>query len=183
MALNDYLTPADKALRKLKYKDLQRECIVRGMSFEDLVEADIWRLQSYFKKHYYDAKDSDKLDEFDRWFEGEMTLEGKGTDNPEHAWMHHPSLRLGFTQGEDEQGNSIGHLKPRKFKKVKKKAKRVKLKELGGIIGGTKKAMTFALAIKGNSLSRVQKKVKKAFPEAQDKSIRIWYNKAIKLKK
>lgn len=187
------LAAADKALQQYNFKDLQRACLVRGMEPQDMVEADYFKLQSFFANNFHVDPDNSLLDKFDEWFGSEMALIGKGSDNPDYAWMFHPDLRLGFHTGEDEKGNLTGSKKPRKFKKPVEKKKRTRRKDLGNIFAGTKKALTMELAKeiltkkykkKPNKepnhdviISRITKQVTKKFPDANDKSIRIWYNK------
>ena len=47
------LHPADGHFDNMKYKDLKRECVVRGMSFDDVLNSDTVRLYHYFKDNYY----------------------------------------------------------------------------------------------------------------------------------
>lgn len=187
------LGAAEKALQNYNFKDLQRACLVRGLNFSDMPEMGFFELQSFFIKNFLVETDNTLLDKYDQWFESEMALEGKGVDNPEYSYMFHPSLRMGFYTGEDDEGNLVGSKKPRKFKKPKVEKKRERRKDLGGIFAGTKKAMTMELAkdiltkrYEQNPeeepnhekiLARIIKKVAKEFPDANEKSIKIWYNK------
>tara|TARA_R110001606_G_scaffold397658_2_gene574839 strand:- start:884 stop:1489 length:606 start_codon:yes stop_codon:yes gene_type:complete len=187
------LSAAEKDLSQYVFKDLQRACLVRGMEPQKMVESDYWKLQSFYIKNYSEVPNNSLLDEYDEWFDSEMALLGKGADNPDYKWMYHPDLRLGFTTGTDEKGNLVGSKKPRLFKKPKEVTKKERRKDLGGIFAGTKKAMTMELAKEiinkrqakdldkklnhDAIIGRITKKVLRQFPDANEKSIRIWYNK------
>jgi len=192
MAKND-IGNVHGELQNFTIKDLQRACIVRGMKFDEVTQADIWKLQSFYIRNAHVTTDNRLLDKYDEDFESEMALQGKGIDNPDYAWMYHPDLRMGFYEGTDDTGKPTGERRPRMFKKPEEpKPKRERLKSLGGIFSGTKKAMTTELTIslirkrreQGEEINqealirRITKKVLEAFPDANEKSIRIWYSKA-----
>lgn len=191
---NYEITPAHKALQRFTMKDLKRACIVRGMDFEELVKGDIWKWQGFFLQNYHEKENMARLDEFDVWFGAEMALNGKGTDNPEYAWMYHPDLRMGFHEGQDDQGELIGERKNKLFKKPKEpKPKREKAQEFGGIIRGTKKEYTYQKTddIVGMRLDQgkevklglifegILKRVMEKYPDANPKSVKIWVGRAI----
>lgn len=173
------LHPADGHFRNMKYKDLKRECVIRGMPFEQVVSSDVNKLYTYFREHYYDNVKHALLDDFDDWQEAKIreTLESKGEDSDVYI---HPSLRLGYVAEKDEEGNVI---KKKRAKLLHKKIKRKRERTPDNIFKGTKKAYTFELQQKGHSKADVIKMVMEQFPDASDKSISIWYNKSKKLHK
>ena len=61
-------------------------------------------------------------------------------------------------------------------KKPKEKKKRQR--DERGLVAGTKKSYTFELTSKGYDLERVTRRVLKKFPDANAKSISLWYRKA-----
>jgi len=173
------LHPADGHFQKMKYKDVKRECVIRGMPFEEAVAADMMRLYHYFKDHFYDDLQHKKLDEFDDYQEAKIKehFENKGEDA---GLLVHPSLRLGYIAEKDEDGNTT---KRKRAHTVVKKLKRKRERTNDNIFKGTKKAYTFELQQKGKSKEEVTKEVMAKFPDASEKSISIWYNKSKKLHK
>ena len=161
------LTPAQKELAMFNYQQLQRACIVRGMHFDALVKGNLYSLQAYFEKHFYDKVDNSLLDKFDEW--REEVMRRRGTDEP--------FVRLGFIGEKDPStGEVLSIKKPKKFKKPKNTKKREKDGDFG-IWLGTKKALTAECLKKGYDLEKTIQKVKDAFPDAKEKSINIWYKR------
>ena len=167
---DDYTTPAQRELGTLNIKQLKRACIMRGMDFDDCIKADIPRLQSWFLLYYYNDLDKSLLDKFDEYYEDE--LRDVGAED-----LIHPLLRLGYVADRDEDGNVT---KVKKIKGLKRILNKRKTKNALGIFSGTKKALTYDCALKGKSKESTIKIVMEAFPDAKDKSIGIWYNKAKK---
>ena len=64
--------------------------------------------------------------------------------------------------------------------KVVKEKKEPRKKDANGLFQGTKKSYTYELQKKGKTLDQVITKVTRKFPDAQTKSIRIWFNKSKK---
>ena len=162
-------TSINNDLSKMKIIDLQRACIVRGLIFEDIGKG-VWDLQQFFIKNYVVEPNLDLLDEFDDW--RYKKSKEKGTEDEGF-------IRLGFIQEKDED---TGEIKKRKRPKYMKKTrkKRARNKELG-IFSGTKKELTFICQKEGLDLKETTAKVIEKFPDAKEKSIRIWFNKAKKL--
>ena len=163
---------AEKVLTQFKRKDLQRACLTRGMDFETLASSSDLDMQGWFLKNYENPVDEDLLAKYDKWFD-RFLIKDRGYSRKRNAWAFHPSLKMSFHEPEDEEQEVI---KPIKEKKVPKQ----KDSEVG-IYTGTKKALTYKLAKKGLPFETVCTKVLKQFPEAQEKSIKIWYKKAIQL--
>lgn len=168
-------THAERELQHLKHRDLQRACVGRGMPFEDVVNSDIPSLQGWFCKHYDNSQNLMFLDEFDDWMVEQLKSRGYDKGDP----MLHSDLRLGFIgQAEtDGEGNKVK--KPRlKSLDKKEKPKRERV-EGTKVLTGTKKAMTYQLAASGIKLAQVIIDVTEAFPDAKEKSIAIWFKRAI----
>jgi len=172
------ITDVEKFIGPLKYKDLKRECIIRGMEFDDVLSGDIIILTNWLMSNFKVANlRYELLDAFDDYQERLIreSMEAKGQD-PED--VIHPSLRLGYIAEKDEDGNVIKKKRVRTiFKKKRKKRERT----AEGVFSGTKKALTFKLQKEGLEKAEVIKRVLKEFPDASEKSIGIWFNKAKKL--
>ena len=178
--IDDPKKKEEKILEKLavmKHRELQKECILRGLEFNFLVEWDHNKLASWYIKEYDRLHDPKKLDEFDIWMEEQ--LEGKGYKKGNA--MLSPCFRMGFT-GNLEEINTTKIIDPEMKKEpiVKiDKPKRVKDEELG-IMKGTKKELTYKLSLEGKDMDDIILQVTKKFPEAQEKSIKIWAKRALK---
>ena len=175
---------SDRSMRDMKLRDLQKACIVRGMPFEEMVAASVPELHSWFDQHYADGQNLLFLNEFDDWREEHL----KRTLKPEDlSWALHPQLRLGFIGEKDNEGNVISTKKPR-LKGVDK-AEKPKRERIEGtkVFSGTKKALTYQLAVQHLkdkklpelTIPEVVAQVIEAFPEAQEKSIKIWRKRAL----
>lgn len=158
------------AMADMKYPDLKRACIIRGMPFEDVVRGDFPRLGSWLNKNYMVKTNSKLLDEFDEWNRADMIARGYPPDEP--------MIRYGFIDTDPDTGETIIK-RPRKIKKDKVRRERTEQ----GLFKGTKKELTFQCAMEGKTLEETNEIVIEKFPEAVEKSIRIWYNKAKKAKK
>lgn len=174
----DILTPKEKerveeALLNMRFIDLQRAAVIRGMKFQNVVESGIAELQSFVIKYWNKPVKMELLEDFDKERMKEMKRRGLPDDEP--------FVRLGFMGKTDEEtGEITSMIRPEKVKVKKIKKNRERDKELG-IFTGTKKAFTFEMCKKGKSLDKTIEAVMKKFPEAQEKSIKIWYKKATKL--
>ena len=158
-------TDINNALADMKYQDLQRACIVRGMDFNEMVEGDANRLSVWLNKNWHNKKSTKKLDEFDEWRHNMMIRLGKGDE---------PFIRLGFIGEVDpDTGETISFKRPRKIKKDKVRRERNE----ANLLTGTKKSLTFECFKNGISIEDTVEKVTDKFPEAVEKSIRIWYKK------
>ena len=176
------LHPADGYFSKMKYKDLKRECVVRGMPFEEVLNSDTVKLYHYFKDHFYDVVVHSLLDKFDDWQEQQIkeAMEKKGEPQKVIGMMTHPSLRLGYIAEKDEEGNTI---KKKRAKMIVRKIKKKRERTSDNIFKGTKKAYAFDLQQMGKTKSEVIKLVMEKFPDASEKSISVWFNKSKKLHK
>jgi hypothetical protein len=155
----------------MTYKDLKKACIIRGLEFELVAASDIYRLQSWL--HSNAGRDTDEilLNQYDDYVENELRIIGR------HDFIH-PQLRLSYV-GEREINETI---KPKK-EKVDKVPKQRKEKTEQGIYSGTKKALVYECALKEMNVVNTIKKVKKVFGEdVSEKSIKIWFKKALKTK-
>lgn len=169
------LNPADAYLRELKYRDLQRECVIRGMPFELVVAQNVHTLSGYFRKHFTNDINHSLLDSYDDWVEAKIkdSIEARGDND---FSIIHPSLRLGYV-GEKSDG---GESKQKRVRTIVKKKKKKRERTNDNVFKGTKKALAFELQGKGLSKEEVIEKVMSAFPDANEKSIGIWFNKAKK---
>jgi hypothetical protein len=158
----------DGIFSKMRYMDLQRECISRGMTPEELVAGDLGTLQSWLIKNWGLPQVPDRLTQFDKWRENELTKSGRNGEQ---------FVRLGYIGEVDPETNDFNIVKPQPLKKVAIKKKR---DESTGIFIGTKKALTYQCVREGLTIAETIERVKAQYPEAKDKSIKIWAKKAPK---
>jgi hypothetical protein len=167
------ITGPEKELTQMKYTDLKIACIVRGMLFEDVVEGTASSLQRFFIDNWHVKQDRDRLKQFDNWMA--ETLIKKGHDKAS------PLVKYRLSTVLDEQENQKLKGKSLKKAKVKKEKKEKRERDTNfNIFKGTKKAYTYELAQKGIEVGETVKLVIERFPEAQEKSIKIWYKRALK---
>lgn len=168
-----------KYLGQLTYRGLKRECVIRGMNFDDILNGSIPILTNWLHKNFNEEITYEKLDNFDDHQEKlvKESMLDKGQDS---THFFHPSLRLGYIAERDEDGNVI---KRKRVRTVIKRKKKKRERTNSGIFKGTKKAYTFELQQRGYEKPKVIKMVLEKFPEASEKSIGIWFNKSRKLKK
>lgn len=146
----------------MTYRDLKKEAIIRGMPFPDVTGAGIGDLISYIESSN-NKPDRHLVEAYDDWMDKQLEMVGT---------KQSPSLRLSYI-GEGEDG------KPKKKKIKEKKPKKEKReRDENNLYKGTKKSYTFELAKRGFSLERVARRVLKKFPDASEKSIKIWYSAA-----
>ena len=138
---------ADKFINQLKYKDLKRECVIRGMEFDKIIAGDIIKLTNWLRNHFIDTQHHELLDIFDDYQDKlvRKSVEDKG-QNPDV--LLHPSLRLGYIAERDENGNVT---KKKRVRTLMKKKKKKRERTEDGIFKGTKKAMTFELQQQGKT--------------------------------
>ena len=156
-------------LHNLTYKDLKRECISRNMPFEQVAMGDFPTLNNWLNHNMVKPKDEALISKYDDWVDEILIARGK----PD---LVHTSLRLSYigTKIETEDGEE----KPTKAKtKEETKPKRKREKTEEGIFKGTKKAMVWEMVARGRSLEKTVARVMKKYPDAKEKSIKIWYNK------
>lgn len=170
---------AYKWIENMKLKDLKRECVIRGIPFEDVINKSIPQLSTWLFGNFMLPVDHALLDKYDDWQEKQVVeaLVKKGEDP---SYIVHPSLRLGYISEKDDDGNII---KRKRVKTIVPKKKKKRERTEQGVFSGTKKAYTYQLQSEGYDKKDVISMVMDKFPEAKEKSIGIWFNKAKKLKK
>lgn len=173
------IDPVTKYINGLKYKQLKVECIIRGMSFEEVLGKSVYDLNSWVAKNFTNKIDHSLLDKFDDWQDGVVKKIVKNKSKSSKVIVH-PSLRLGYIAEKDDEGNVV---KRRRVKTIFKKEKKKRERTKDGIFTGTKKAYTFQLQQEGLPKEEVIKMVIDKFPDASQKSINIWFNKSRKLNK
>jgi len=169
------MTPREMALGRadrMTYKQIKRECVIRGMAFDAVVEGDIPTLIYWFSSNYENDINSKLLDEYDAYIQQRMLMENPNLD----ASMLHPHLRLGYLGEADEEGE----VKQRRIKGIPRKKRTRKKKTKQGVYAGTKKALTYQLQAEGINIEETVTKVIETFPEAAVKSIKIWYKRSEK---
>lgn len=169
---NQYITASERALKNMTFKDLQKECILRGIDFKLVSELDFYGLSSWFDKNFHNPIDNSNLLTYDEWFEKQLSQRIE----PKDSSLLHKHLRFSISNQEKLELEEV--IKP-KVKIEEEKPKVKKEKDELGIVKGTKKSLTFQLAKEGKSVKMVIKKVLKVFPDASENSIKIWYKKAL----
>lgn len=158
-----------KSTMNMNYKDLKRNVVVRGMDFEAVVNGDFPTLQNWLHFNRGNEIDTSLLDKFDDWMEKQ--LRARGSD-----YLIHPSLRLGYIGEKSEDGETVTRKRVKGIKKKKVKRERTKY----GIYKGTKKALVYEYQGLGYSINKTIRKTKRRFPDASEKSIKIWFKQAAK---
>ena len=177
---------AERQLSNMRYQDLQRANVARGLDFQSVVDFDIPQHQTWFLKNQDNTQDLSLVDQFDDWMSEQLKEQGYPEGDP----IFHPSLRLGFVaKRDDETGEVIQTKKPRMKGLAKKKKAKAKRLEGTNIIAGTKKAYTYQLTLEKSkkrpgkpkyTIDRIVEKVIEAFPDAKEGSIKIWHKKCLK---
>ena len=163
--------------RSMTYPDIKRQAVVLGMPFPDVVGSTIFGLMSYIDNSP-NVPDPSLVDKFDEWVEKHFDEIGIPANDP----IRSPYLRLGFIG--DEVDPETGEVKKRRkripgIKKPKEK-KPKREKDENGRVKGTKKSYTYELAQKGRNLEQTTRRVFKKFPDANERSIALWYRAAIR---
>lgn len=153
-------------LHNLTYKDLKRECISRGMPFEKVTMGDFPALNNWLNHNMVKPKDDNLISQYDDWVDEILLARGK-TD------LVHTSLRLSYVGVKTETEDIPETKKIRKEPRVKRKREKTE----DGIFKGTKKAMVWDMVARGRSLEKTIARVMRKYPDAKEKSIKIWYNK------
>jgi len=168
---------ADKFIGQLKYRDMKRECIIRGMDYDKVLSGTIPKLTNWLRNHFHDELQHTLLNEFDLYQEDliRVAMLAKG-QNPDD--VIHSALRLGYIAEVDDEGNVIKRKRVRTLIRKKKKRRE---RTGDGIFQGTKKALTYSLQQEGKDKKEVIAMVMEQFPDASEKSIGIWFNKSRKL--
>ena len=170
------LLPADRFIGDLKYKGLKKECVIRGMEFDKVLNGTIPILSNWLRKHFDDVSCPEFLDQFDDYQEKIIREIGKAKGE-DPGIMIHSSLRLGYIAERDDNGKVI---RKKRVCTVIKKRKKKRERTDDGIFKGTKKALTFELQQMGLVKEEVIKAVIGRFSDASEKSIGIWFNKSRK---
>lgn len=166
----------ERALRELttmKHRDLQRACILRGLPPMDVVGLSHPKLVSWFIANYENSQDENLLLEFDAFAEEELVKRGYKVGES----LLSPCLKFSYV------GNIEEMEKPKLIKADNKAVPEKKEKATmndSGVRSGTKKALTYKLAIEKVDINKIIAQVKEKFPEAKEKSIKIWAKRAIK---
>lgn len=169
-----------RALRELtnmKHKDLQIACILRGLPSADVVGFAHPKLVEWFVSNYDNGQDPDLLRQHDDWVEEQLKARGHKVGDV----LLSPALRLGFV-GDVEKMEKPNSPKPKNAElsvTPHKKPKAV-VDEKTGVRSGTKKSLTYKLTTDGVPLEDIILAVKKAFPGAEEKSIKIWRKRCLK---
>lgn len=154
----------------MTYRDIKRQAIILGMPFPDATANSIGSLLNYINSTD-NQPDPSLVDKYDEWMDLQLSELGYDKNDP----LRSSRLRLGFLGEEREDGSR----RSKRIKGVRKpKEKKKRQKDERGLVVGTKKSYTFELASKGFDLDRVTRRVMKKFPDANPKSISLWYRKA-----
>jgi len=161
-------------LENMNIRALQKECALRGLSPRRVVKWDVPKLSSWFLEHFLDDRVPQNLIEHDKAVMELIQKRNEKLGKTMEPSLAHPSLRLSYAGEDSDRAPRVARIKG--FKTVKKKRERSEQ----GVFKGTKKALTYELATKGTPKADVIKMVLEEFPDAREKSIGIWFNKAIK---
>lgn len=153
------------------FKDAQRQAVVLGMPFIDVVNSDWGRLQSYIYKTH-NTPDPSLLDKYDDWMDEHLASIGYAKNDP----MRSDKLRLGYL-GEDPETGEKRRKRVRGIPKPREK-KAPRERDEHNLIKGTKKSYVFELTSKGYDIERIKRRVLKKFPDANEKSIKLWHTAA-----
>lgn len=167
------LERGEKELTQMRYRDLKIACIARGMLFEDVVEGTADSLRRYFLDNYDKVQDRNFLEQFDEWVKSELIKRGHAEDSP--------MVKFRLCTSTDSEENITINTRSLKNAQVKKAKKSKRERDpTHNIFSGTKKSLTYACATSGLTIKDTIDKVLIQFPDAQEKSIKIWFKKALK---
>ena len=188
--LNDLIEPHKKkayaALAEMKYIDLQRAVIERGMDFELLIHSDHSKLSSFFINHFESRIDKERPKQFDHWMDLKLQERGYKSDDPVRQFKRFSPV---------EVKEELKPVKKAPKEKPPKKAPKEKDKQLN-IYTGTKKHYTMKLANTLNEkfgkkynkkelinkfIGQIIEKLTAKFPKdnINEKSVRIWVKRAL----
>jgi hypothetical protein len=131
------------------------------------------------KKRWYvkaPAFSFSKLKGMDTYLSPEMKSTGEAIGYDKTDPIRNSRLRLGFLGEEGEDG--IRKLKRVPGIKKPKEKKPPRERDSFNLIKGTKKSYCYELTEKGFDQERVVRRMKKKFPDANEKSIQLWYRAA-----
>lgn len=164
-----------RELSKMKHRDIQRACIVRGMPSAEMVNSDHHKLVSWFIKNFERSQDESLLVPHDLWVEEQLKLKGY----KEGDTLMSPALRFSYVK-DFEQIEKPKVIKPNQPIVIPEKKVKAEIDKKTGVREGTKKAMTYGLTDEKLAIDKIIKAVKKKFPNAEEKSIKIWYKRRLK---
>jgi len=151
-------------LSNLKFKDLKKAAIIRGIDFWLLHELDALGIQSWLIDHWEDAIDKGLLWRYDEW--RETTLKDEGTIDgafPEGLKLSTTGVSKDYLpESMKESPEAIMNFKPRV---------------------GTPKERVFELVKFGYTPKEIIKYFVETYPDISVGSIKVWASKAKKQKK
>jgi hypothetical protein len=186
---------AYEALSSMKYIDLQKAVIERGIDFEILVNSDYPRLSSYFISHFDAKVDKERPIQFDHWMDLKLQERGYKDKDPVRQFKRFSPVVVEVDYKEAEKKALKEGKKPDRGRVETPKVKKEKDKELN-IYTGTRKhyAMKLAETLKekfskkytqkeliNKFIGQVMEKINQKFPDspANEKSVRIWIKRAL----
>lgn len=158
--------------RNQTYRDLKRKAVILGMPFPDACSASVFQLINWINTSE-EKPNKHLINEYDDWMDRQLETAGLAKDDP----LRSSKLRLGFLGEEGEDGKR----KTRRVSGIKKPREKKPPRERDefNLIKGTKKSYVWELtSTKGYELERIIRRMKKKFPEANEKSINLWYRTA-----
>lgn len=163
---------AIRYVESLSLPNLKRECIIRGLPFQDVGNMSVLNLQSWFIKFFALPQEPALLEAYDIWVE--KVLKERGCD----ATMLSSTFRLSAVGERNAEGDII---KKKRVRSMIPRVKKKKERTAEGLFKGTKKSMTYDLA-RDPAMNRVDaiKIIKEKYPDAKEKSLGIWFNRARK---
>ena len=157
--------------RNQTYRDLKRKAVILGMPFPDACSASVFQLINWINTSE-EKPNKHLINEYDDWMDRQLETAGLAKDDP----LRSSKLRLGFLGEEGEDGRR----KTRRVSGIKKPREKKPPRERDefNLIKGTKKSYVWELTSKEYDLERIIRRMKKKFPEANEKSINLWYRTA-----
>lgn len=168
----------NRALSRMRHRDLQRECILRGLEFNKIIEFDHHGLANWFFEHFEDVEDLTRLTEYDLWIEAQLQERGHKKGDV----ILSPSFRFGFSPDMSEVkvlGITTGRFQVTEPNTSAEPKMKREADPATGVISGTKKNLTYQLTDQGLSIDEIIAKVKESFPQAEEKSIKIWQKRRL----
>jgi hypothetical protein len=167
----------NRVLQNLTHRELQRECVLRGLESENVVGWSHHKLVSWFHEHFDDGQDFNRLTLHDAWVDGKLKEKGYKQGDA----LFSPALKFGYT-GDVSKVDRVKAPKAEKQVPSRSSSKPpVEVDEVTKVRKGTKKSLTYDCAVKDKlSLEDTIAAVKEAFPDAEEKSIKIWYKRALR---
>lgn len=166
----------NKTLAKMTRKDLQIACVKKGLEFEKVVGFDNHSLSNWFYLHFDNGEDETLIPVYDSFVEGELIKRGYTKNDP----IMSPCFRLGYDPKRDERNQTPKPIEKEQNVKPLIENRPKREKDEMNIVKGTKKSLTYKLTFEGKEKEEIIREVLKQFPDAQDKSIKIWIARAKK---